>query len=328
MIVLKGNLILSETFVFLLLALNLAAGIIYYISFWLPYKRIKRMYHFAGKGRKFEELFHEEYMLFLEHEKVMQRFNELINRQDAISQSKRQAEYLALQNQINPHFLYNTLEAIRGDALYEGMTSIAETTEALASFFRYTITDVGNLVSLEGELENSQNYFTIQKYRFGEKLEMQIHFPENEPSLLQLLVPKLSLQPIIENAIFHGLENIKGHGLITINFETTTTRLFISIADNGIGIEPHILKKLNDDLEQVGVTEIREDKKKRGGIALKNVSRRIKLLFGDEYGLHLYSTPYFGTDTRLMLPKLTQRDIFTENADVLLQREGVFKDEK
>ena len=88
--------------------------------------------------------------------------------------NKRQAQYLALQNQINPHFLYNTLESIRSEVLIAGLTSVSDMTEALASFFRYTISKVENLVSVEEELQNCETYFKIQQYRFGERLQLTI----------------------------------------------------------------------------------------------------------------------------------------------------------
>jgi len=279
----------------------------------IPEARIKETYLLFSKGSIYEELFSSENMIFREQEMVMECFHHLLDKQDAINLSKKQAEYLALQNQINPHFLYNTLEAIRGDAIYAGLNNIADTTEALASFFRYTITDMGNLVSLEDEIENCQNYFTIQQYRFGDKLDMQINYPVNEPTLPYLLVPKLTLQPIVENAIFHGLEQMIGTGTIQLIFETTSTRLFINVTDNGIGIEPDILKQLNDDLDKSGISYVRKEPDKSGGIALRNVARRIKLLFGDEYGLHLYSIPNLGTTVHVTLPKLAKDDLASFN---------------
>ena len=102
---------------------------------------------------------------------------------------QKQAEYLALQNQINPHFLYNALEAIRSDALLADCADIAETTEALATFFRYTISNVQEYVTFSDELDNAENYFTIQRCRFGDKLEMELEM-ENE-DLLEARMPKL-----------------------------------------------------------------------------------------------------------------------------------------
>lgn len=269
----------------------------------LPHLNIKKQYKMFLNGQIYEELFQNPDYLTPETVKVMDRFHYLLNKQDAINMSKKQAEYLALQNQINPHFLYNTLEAIRGDALYAGLASIAETTEALASFFRYTITDVGNLVTLEDELENIENYFTIQQYRFGDKFKLTINYPDNEDILLNQ-VPKLTLQPIIENAIFHGLEGKSQGGNIFISIESTRKNLFISVKDDGLGIPSEVLTKINDSLERVAVSYVNSDKRKSGGIALKNVCRRIKLIFGDEYGVHVYSTVNVGTDVRLTLPKI------------------------
>ena len=117
---------------------------------------------------------------------------------------QKQAEYLALQNQINPHFLYNALEAIRSDALLADCEDIAETTEALATFFRYTISNVQEYVTFSDELDNAENYFTIQRCRFGDKLDMELEM-ENE-DLLEARMPKLILQPLVENAVVHGLE--------------------------------------------------------------------------------------------------------------------------
>jgi two-component system sensor histidine kinase YesM len=136
-----------------------------YKGILLPYGKITRTMKLFNQGHTNEQIFQMEESLCSEMPAMLKRMNVLLDNQTAIKMSKKQAEYLALQNQISPHFLYNTLEAIRGDALDAGMISIAETTEALATFFRYTITEVENLVTLEDELENVENYFIIQQYR-------------------------------------------------------------------------------------------------------------------------------------------------------------------
>ncbi len=302
LIILVDNNIYEVIFTILLLTIGFCLNQFILV----PYFKIRNSYKMFLNGQIYEELFQESNSLTPELVPVMDRFHYLLNKQDAINMSKKQAEYLALQNQINPHFLYNTLEAIRGDALYAGLSNIAETTEALASFFRYTITDVGNLVTLEDELENVENYFTIQQYRFGDKFKMTVDFPKSE-DILQLQLPKLTLQPIIENAIFHGLEGRSEGGNIFITIETTRKNLFLSVKDDGLGIEPQVLSKINDSLERVAVSYVNSDNRKSGGIALKNVCRRIKLLFGDEYGVHIYSTVDVGTDVRLTLPKIVKQ---------------------
>lgn len=119
---------------------------------------------------------------------------------------KKQAQYLALQNQINPHFLYNTLECIRSEAIINKINTVAKMTEALATFFRYTISDLDKLVPVSAELDNINNYYIIQHYRFGNRLSLKIDMDGDNNKILELYVPKLTLQPVVENAVFHGIE--------------------------------------------------------------------------------------------------------------------------
>ena len=272
-----------------------------------PYKQARDVFeHFIDSGN-FRELLDQGYQIFPEQNRVMQKLDSILDEKNIIELSTKHAELLALQNQINPHFLYNTLEAIRGDALCEGVDSIADTTEALSTFFRYTITNTGNLVSVEDELENVENYFKIQQYRFGDKLDMKVNFPDDYSRILECKLPKLTLQPVVENAIFHGLEAKAEGGVITISMEMTEKKLLINIHDNGIGINEEELIKINQRLEAVS-GPLKEEKRKRGGIALPNVSRRIKLLFGEEYGIHIYSIPNLGTEVRIAVPIIANRE--------------------
>ncbi len=278
-----------------------------YYAIVIPYTRILKVLRQFNQGHTYEQLFQMKDTFCRELPITLKRIDELLDKQAAIRMSKKQAQFLALQNQISPHFLYNTLEAIRGDALDEGMYHIAETTEALATFFRYTITEVENLVTLEDELENVENYFIIQRYRFGEKLNMVIHTGE-DPAVLQCQLPKLTLQPIIENAVFHGLECKRGEGTIRIHVETTKAKLLISIHDDGVGMEENQLELINRRLSLVEPGNMEDDKdERRGGIALSNVSTRIKLLFGEEYGLQIYSNKNIGTNVRITLPFLLEK---------------------
>ena len=272
-----------------------------------PYKQARGVFeHFIDSGN-FRELLDQDYQIFPEQNRVIQKLDSILDEKNIIELSTKHAELLALQNQINPHFLYNTLEAIRGDALCEGVDSIADTTEALSTFFRYTITNTGNLVSVEDELENVENYFKIQQYRFGDKLNMKVNFPDDYSRILECKLPKLTLQPVVENAIFHGLEAKAEGGVITISMEMTEKKLLINIHDDGIGINEEELIKINQRLETVS-GPLKEEKRKRGGIALPNVSRRIKLLFGEEYGIHIYSIPNLGTEVRITVPIIANRE--------------------
>lgn len=115
------------------------------------------------------------------------------------------------------------------------------------------------------------------------------------------------MQPVVENAIFHGLEAKAEGGVITISLEMTEKKLLIDIHDDGIGIDEEELIKIDQRLE-ITSGPLTEEKRKRGGIALPNVSRRIKLLFGDEYGIHIYSIPNLGTEVRISVPIITNRE--------------------
>lgn len=253
---------------------------------------------------------------------LVRKVNEVISREDRLLLSHKEAEYLALQNQINPHFLYNTLEAIRGDALAAGLSSLAGTAEALASFFRYTISGENLLSTVEDELTNIRNYFLIQRYRFGEDLKLEIVFIDKETEIQKLRIPKLTLQPIVENCVFHGLETKRNKGTIRISFDQTQKFLFISVKDDGIGMSKQELEHLNASLvespfridrEEIGREKnlAQETGKRHTGIALKNVSQRIKLLFGNEYGITIYSALGVGTNVKIVLP----RQLFTEIQD-------------
>ena len=214
---------------------------------------------------------------------------------------QKQAEYMALQNQINPHFLYNSLEAIRADALMADCEEIAETTEALGTFFRYTISNLQQYVTFSDELDNVENYFTVQKSRFGDKISMEVEM-ENE-ALLEARMPKLILQPLVENAIVHGLEGKIGGGTVRIVIENSDRTLFLRVRDDGMGIPEEEVERLNRrfSMEDPGPAD---SGGRRGGIALVNVNSRIRLMFGEDYGLKIYSMPGIGTECCLTLPLL------------------------
>lgn len=222
--------------------------------------------------------------------------------------SRREAQILALQNQINPHFLYNTLETIRSDAIMNGAANAGTMAEALAMFFRYTISNLNYLVQIADELENIQNYFTIQHYRFGNKVSIQIIYDEEDENILRLYIPKLIMQPIVENAIYHGIEQKLGAGQVTIAISYTKQNLDIMISDDGIGIKDNELSEMNkrlwSDNENYGYGQ----SKKSGGIAIRNVNQRIKLLFGGGFGIWLNSIYGIGTDVHIKLPVLLTPD--------------------
>ena len=282
------------------------AAVILFCFLWLgfrilrPARKYRRLCRQFMDGEIYQDFVHTIGGLFPLLDPAVRRLDSLLDRQNTLQLSTKQAEFLALQNQINPHFLYNTLESIRGDALAAGMTNIAGITEALSTFFRYTITETRNLVSLREEIDNVTNYFVIQQYRFGDKLSMKVKIVDDPAPILNLQCPKLFLQPIVENAVFHGLERKAENGQVLIHVEIIDKEVHINIRDNGVGMPEEKLTSLNASLNRVSAGAIVESKK--GGIALKNVCRRIKLLFGEEYGIHVSSIAGIGTNVEVTLP--------------------------
>ncbi len=224
-------------------------------------------------------------------------------------------QYLA--NQINPHFLYNTLESIRGKAYCDNNTDIAEMTEAFSAFFRYSISVRSNIVSIGDELNNVRKYFQIQQFRFGERFVLEVNLDTGD-SALCCCIPKLTLQPIVENAIVHGLEDQTYQGRIAIRVVETQNRLIINVTDNGKGISQSRLDEINRlfsiSRDNPAVNEERRQGK-TGGIALKNINDRIRAYFGERYGITIYSTEGAGANVEIVLPKIS-KDIYdlTESA--------------
>ena len=219
----------------------------------------------------------------------------------------KQTELTALQSQINPHFLYNTLESIRGQALLDDNREIARMVEALAAFFRYSISrHQSNLVTLRDELANINNYMLIQRYRFNNRFSLEVIIDEEDEAAYDYLIPRLIIQPVIENAIFHGFEDVMENGRITIEVMLTETTMILVISDNGKGIDGKTLQKLNDKIHSPDMNLDEEtpgnSRHRNTGIALPNIHKRIQLLFGPEYGVNVYSTLGQGTDVEIIMP--------------------------
>jgi two-component system sensor histidine kinase YesM len=267
-----------------------------------PLRDIDRRFLRFNQGYDARAIFDHEIHFTRAEKQALRKILAQLDNHEVNRLSNRQAQYLALQNQINPHFLYNTLEAIRGDALSAGMANIADITEALATFFRYTISNMDNLVSLEEELANAENYFAIQNYRFGDRISMQVDIEPGCEDCRDFQIPKLTLQPIIENAIIHGLEYQVGPGKVSVHISSDGQRLLIEVTDDGVGMSESVLDEINRRLASPEAAKGSEDKMRKGGIALVNVDNRIKLLFGELYGLRVSSIAGFGTRVEIVLP--------------------------
>lgn len=241
---------------------------------------------------------------------LMEKYAALKTKKNTAQIFDKQTELTALQSQINPHFLYNTLECIRGQALLDDNIEIAKMVEALSSFFRYSISKKGNLVTLRDELANIENYMLIQRYRFNNRFSMEIIIDEEDEAAYDFLVPRLIIQPVIENAIFHGLEERMEDGIVSIEVIVTDLDMIITISDNGKGIGCEELEELNN---RINANDMELDDKNKSnqintGIALPNINRRIRLLFGKEYGVNVYSTLGKGTDVEIIIPANYKRE--------------------
>lgn len=212
-----------------------------------------------------------------------------------------QSELSMLQYQINPHFLYNTLDTIRSYALMSDQEDIALMSEKLSRFFRYAISNRENIVKVEDELRHIEDYLFIQSRRFGDRFETEISL--EEPELRERYMLKLMIQPLVENAITHGLERLKRKGWIHIHIAATEKKLLIRISDNGVGMNEEKLCELNHSLRS-GTVQPAENHRRGTGIAVQNVNARIRITFGEEYGLHYRSHEMQGTTVTATLPLL------------------------
>ena len=211
-------------------------------------------------------------------------------------------KFAQLQNQINPHFLYNTLENIRARAILDDNEVIADMTEALSRFFRYNISKRTDVVKLSEELDNIRTYMHIQQYRFSNKFDFQVFIHDERSDVMNARIPKMTLQPIVENAIFHGMENKLGKGHIEIHIEYDEQNVFIIIEDDGVGMNEEDLAALRSKLA-ASADGHWDTGHESNGIAMRNINNRLKLLYGENCGITVSSLEGVGTEVELTLPR-------------------------
>ncbi|WP_286081587.1 sensor histidine kinase [Parablautia intestinalis] len=214
--------------------------------------------------------------------------------QDIVTEheSKRKSEFDTLQSQINPHFLYNTLDIIVWMIENEQKQEAVKVVTALARFFRISLSKGKSIIPVRDELEHVRNYLMIQQMRFKNKFTYEIEAGED---VMELACLKLLLQPLVENAIYHGMEFMDGDGEIRVRAFREEDSLWFEISDNGLGMTGEQVEGLLSEKPQV--------RSGRGsGIGVKNVNERIELYFGKPYGLIIESEPDEGTVIRIHLP--------------------------
>lgn len=226
--------------------------------------------------------------------------------QDKLDMIKKRVELHTLQSQINPHFLYNTLDSIRSRALLDQQIEIATMTEILSKFFRYCISRSESLVKIREEINHIKDYYFIQKYRFEDRFDMEIEVEDE--TVYDYYIPKMTLQPLIENAMIHGLEKVARKGEIKLRIFMTEQKVILIVSDNGVGMNTEQLKNMNDRMKQMYIEGSK--KGKHNSIAVSNVNARIRLIFGEDYGIHYHSLEDQGTDVIVRIPKI---DDFSRN---------------
>ena len=209
----------------------------------------------------------------------------------------RKAEFELLQSQINPHFLYNTLDAIVWLAEAGEQKKVVSMVGSLSDFFRTSLNQGKDIITIKEELQHSRSYLEIQQMRYQDILNYEIYVPEE---LHRYLIPKITIQPLVENALYHGIKNKRGPGRIVISGRKEEDFLILQIEDNGIGMRKERLDQVKEGMNQKIPTE-------KDIYGLYNVNERIRLNFGEKYGISIESTYGEGTVVSVILPYVDQK---------------------
>ncbi len=226
---------------------------------------------------------------------MVARIRELLAAKVKEQESLKKAELRALQAQINPHFLYNTLDTIIWMVESKRTTQVVDLVRALSRFFRITLSKGKDWISVGEEIEHVSSYLAIQKMRYHDILDYTVAIPDD---LLDSSILKLTLQPLVENALYHGIKNKRNGGSISVRGRRVADdRLMIDVEDNGIGMQADTLAEIRSLLQNDNPGSTAES-----GYGLNNVNQRIKLYYGHEFGLSIESTYLVGTCISLLLP--------------------------
>lgn len=212
-------------------------------------------------------------------------------------EAKRKSELDALQSQINPHFLYNTLDSIVWMVESAKYPEAISMVTALASLFRISLSKGKNIISIKDEIEHAKNYLKIQKFRYKDQFYVDIDI---DPNIEKYSTIKLIVQPLLENAIYYGVESMKDEGIIKIRGYEQGEDIYIEVSDNGMGIP--------FEQQAILLTDNNRARKRGSGIGLINVHQRIKLYFGENYGLQIQSELDEGTTVIIHLPKIIHKE--------------------
>ncbi|MGP4040045.1 cache domain-containing sensor histidine kinase [Gracilibacillus sp. D59] len=253
-----------------------------------------------------EKRFDEIGLLGRSFNTMLTKLNDLLHLTERQERQKRDAEFRSLQANINPHFLYNTLDTIQWMARKQKANDVAEVVESLAKLFRIGLSKGRDVISLSEEIDHIESYLKIQKTRYREKLHYQIKV---DASIKQNAILKFILQPIIENAIYHGIKERRGAGHINIEAKPWGQDLLIQVSDDGKGMTPQQLSDMKEALaESVTLTENSEETRNKKGYGMLNVQARIRLTHGSGYGMTIDSQENIGTTVTILLPGMNESD--------------------
>ena len=218
---------------------------------------------------------------------------------------KQDLEYQMLQTEINPHFIYNTLNSIRWMATIQNADGIAEMVTAFARLTKSISKSTEKLIPLQEELALLNDYFTIQQYRYGGDIQIEVAHIDDEAICRDCMIPRFTLQPLAENAIFHGLEPKGGYGsvLLEIRISPEGGDVLVTLTDDGVGMPPEQVAHLLDP--PMGAAAVKD---KIRHVGLWNVHRRLQYSFGRNYGLSVESEPGVGTAVTIRLPYRTNHE--------------------
>lgn len=217
----------------------------------------------------------------------------------------KELELKALQSQINPHFLFNTLNIISQLAYIEGAEKTSDLTVTTSNLIRYNLRKLDQPVTLKDEVEHVKEYFIIQKARFQDRVSYEYDIEEN---VLDQIIPCLTLQPILENAFVHGIEEKEHGGKITISMKEIDSIIQIQLCDNGNGMDEKIRNKLLNFLAEENSASLSSNKSSTG-LGTINVFKRLNLFYGEETKIEIESKPGIGTSVIFRLPKLRRENI-------------------
>jgi sensor histidine kinase YesM len=236
---------------------------------------------------------------------IVSKLREQMNLHYQLKMKSNQAKLLALQSQINPHFLHNTLETINSIALIENVPVIAQLSRSLSKMFRYNTIQESRFVTIKEELEHVENYLNVQLTRFDGIISSQINV---DAKILEKETIKFILQPIIENCFVHGFKDLDEQGLIHIRGYSEDEKIIICIEDNGGGLDSEQLFRINEKLQCPIYEKEEETAGSLHGVGLLNVNTRIKITFGQGYGLSCHTLLPSGLSVKLTLPFISHQE--------------------